>query len=82
MFRKLLDHGAKIVDWDELTLMRAVDLEHTALVELLLDLGAGADNSCCWPEPLKKAMDEGLESMVDVLKRRGIRLPDNAGKQD
>ena len=81
MFRKLLDHGAKIVERDGLTLMRAVQLEHTALVELLLDLGAGAGDPWCWTEILEKAMDEGLESMVDVLKRRGIRLPDKAGKQ-
>lgn len=83
MFRKLLDHGAKIDDWDHLTIMRAVDLEHAALVELTIDLGAGAGGPwACWPDVLQKATDEGLESMVDVLKRRGIRLPDNAGKQD
>ncbi|MBE3046528.1 ankyrin repeat domain-containing protein, partial [Candidatus Bathyarchaeota archaeon] len=39
MFRKLLDHGAKIIEEDGLTLMRAVLVEHTALVEMLLDLG-------------------------------------------
>lgn len=81
MFRKLLEHGAKIVEDDGQTLMRAVQVEHTALVELLLDLGAGASVWWCWSHILEKAMDEGLESMVDVLKRRGIRLPDKEGKQ-
>jgi len=68
--RKLLDHGAKVVEEDYWPLYHAVRLEHTAMVELLLDLNIGSAKS--WSLVLSKALDDGLESMAQLLQQRGI----------
>lgn len=69
--RKLLDHGGKLLDWWPLS--HAVRLEHTAMVELLLDHDIDADSSRSIV--LKEAISAGLESMVQLLQQRGVALP-------
>lgn len=93
MMRHLFDRGA-VLEYPRsrrskfllfaghLALSRAVELEHTAMIEFLLEKGAGdlfrpffrRDLRCReerkWP--LTKALKLGLESMVDVLRRNGI----------
>ena len=70
MLRKLLHAGAKIVKADTMTLRYAVKLEHTAMVELLLRMGAGGKRGR--RQILETARDRNLESMVDILKRWGV----------
>ncbi|MBE3044417.1 ankyrin repeat domain-containing protein [Candidatus Bathyarchaeota archaeon] len=66
MLRKLLDAGAKIKNpCDTETLKYAVKLEHTAMVKLLLRMGAG--NVKARKDVLRMAKKEGLESMVGIL---------------
>ena len=66
MLQKLLDAGYVIVKKDIYSLMYAVKMEHTAMVELLLRLGVGSRTER--RRLLQKAQDMGLESMVRVLK--------------
>jgi ankyrin repeat protein len=73
MLRKLLRAGARIVSNDKRTLYCAVMVEHTAMVELLLEMGAGDANDLS--KILEWALEEGLESMAEVLQRHGVRRP-------
>ncbi|GAB1309871.1 Ankyrin repeat-containing domain protein [Madurella fahalii] len=74
MVRKLLDAGANIhyPNADSYTLRHAVKLEHTAMVELLLDLGIRSEigKACA----LWTANNMGLESMADLLRSTGASL--------
>lgn len=73
MLRKLLDAGVRFRSRDIHTLHRALQLEHTAKVELLLDAGVGSP--CLRLEALKMAEDMGLESMADLLRAKGVGGP-------
>ena len=73
MLRKLLDAGAKIQSVrDAETLKYAVKLEHSAMVEMLLGMGAGDVKER--EQVLEMAAVEGLESMVKILNSWGITL--------
>ncbi|KAK3325082.1 ankyrin repeat-containing domain protein [Apodospora peruviana] len=79
MLRKLLDGGYRpVIDQpkggDNHTLRCAVKLEHTAMVELLLDLGVGSEGGRV--RAMKLADGMGLESMVELL---SSRAPDDEG---
>ncbi|KAI9642834.1 hypothetical protein NHQ30_008567 [Ciborinia camelliae] len=74
--RKLLDYGAKIDEYGSSFLRRAVRLEHTAMVELLLDLNINID-SRDRSNLIKKALDDGLESMALLLEQKCPILPPN-----
>lgn len=63
--QKLLDAGALVMKEDILTLKRAVRVEHTDMMRLLLRLRAGIWSDRAVPSVLKMAEDEGLESMAD-----------------
>ncbi|KAK8102548.1 hypothetical protein PG984_015694 [Apiospora sp. TS-2023a] len=67
-----------------LALTAAVELEHAEMVELLLEKGAG---DLFWPwfrrsesarvlrkKPLRRAIVLGLDSMVDLLRQKGITM--------
>lgn len=71
--RKLLDRGANVGEDDWWPLSHAVRLEHTAMVELLLDLNIGSAGSRS--RVLGEALNNGLESMGQLLQQRGISLP-------
>lgn len=73
MLHKLLDAGARVrrTGKDIYTLRQAVRREHTAMVELLLDLGIGTDLGR--GIAFKTAEEQGLESMADLLKARGAK---------
>lgn len=71
--RKLLDHGATAVGDGGKTLRNAVLIEHTAMLELLLARQVGDVEER--PLALKAALDEGLESMAEVLVRWGVTPP-------
>ncbi|KAK0648143.1 ankyrin repeat-containing domain protein [Cercophora newfieldiana] len=78
MMRKLVDAGLKVrdpqvwpnLDADERALRQAVKMEHRAMVELLLDTGAGPESGRA--SVLRTAERLGLESMADLLRSRGI----------
>jgi len=78
MMRKLVDAGLKVRDpqvWPDLdadwrALRQAVKMEHRAMVELLLDMGAGTESGRV--SVLRTAENLGLESMADLLRSRGI----------
>lgn len=74
MLPRLLDAGAEIrpTGADTHTLRRAVQVEHTAMVGLLLDKGVGSDRGRALA--LKMARDMGLDSMADLLRSRGATL--------
>jgi ankyrin repeat protein len=71
MLRKLLDAGAEITKADAHTLRHAIRMEHTAMVELLLRMGAGSEQ--VRRRYLDEARDAGLESMVNLLMSWGVR---------
>jgi ankyrin repeat protein len=71
MMQKLLDAGAKLGErWDADPLWHALRKEHSAMVELLLRMGAGSarSRSSCFA----MALDTGLESMVSILELWGV----------
>ncbi|KAK8037219.1 hypothetical protein PG991_000565 [Apiospora marii] len=93
MMRHLFDRGAvlehprsrrsgHLLFAGHIALIRAVELEHTAMIDFLLEKGAGdlfrpffkrdlsSRGERKWP--LMKALELGLESMVDVLRQNGI----------
>lgn len=79
MMRKLVDAGIKVrgtndadsrLHGDLRALQQAVKLEHGAMVELLLDMGAGTESGRA--SVLRMAGSLGLESMADLLRSRGI----------
>ena len=74
MVRKILDAGANIHYPNSAVYMlrRAVEMEHTAMVELLLDLGITSDIAMACA--LWGAEKKGLESMTDLLRSRGASL--------
>ncbi|KAI8961586.1 ankyrin [Daldinia sp. FL1419] len=72
IMRKLINSGAKVVDNDWSPLFEATRLEHTAMVTLLLDLNIG--DATARSQVLELTSDLGLDSMVQLLKQRGIRL--------
>ncbi|KAK0622392.1 hypothetical protein B0T14DRAFT_601166 [Immersiella caudata] len=80
MMRKLVDAGLKVrdsqvwpgLDADLRALRQAVKMEHRDMVELLLDMGAGTESGRV--SVLRTAERLGLESMVDLLRSRGITL--------
>jgi ankyrin repeat protein len=74
--RKLLDRGARVVQqssngcWVAKTVvLRAVSLEHSAILELLLERNAEFDAKLV-PCAIKHAQECGLESMVELLQQR------------
>ncbi|KAK8099509.1 ankyrin repeat-containing domain protein [Apiospora kogelbergensis] len=99
MLRKVLDLGA-VLDAPSgqavffsgpHALTAAVALEHTAMVELLLEMGAA---DLCWPFyqlnpeekhrrkwPLERARERGLDSMEELLGQKGITMASMDTKQ-
>ncbi|KAI0600308.1 ankyrin repeat-containing domain protein [Biscogniauxia sp. FL1348] len=73
--RKLLDFGADPSPPTSQVppVEGAVNVEHTAMVELLLARGATLDGKL-GTRVLKSALKSGLESMVDLLVEHGARL--------
>ncbi len=84
--RKLLDRGARVggVDYDR-AIVYALEREHTAMVELLLDRdniepGPGArtrqigGQTIRRPRFIRRIKNNGLESMVELLVKRGMTL--------
>jgi ankyrin repeat protein len=76
IFRKLLDHGAKVVHrtWDgywsaKACIIWTLNLEHTGILELLLERSADSEPGLVQPV-MKHAKKSGLESMVDLLRQR------------
>lgn len=72
--RKLLDHGAGLEETDSWPLRHAVRLEHTAMVELLIErnpIGCAKDKS----EIIRMALKDGLESMAQLLEEKCPELP-------
>lgn len=69
MLRKLLDAGGKFEE-EDLSLNYAIMHEHTAMAELLLSRGVGSEQERSWL--LDMAQDEGMDSMVDLLKSWGV----------
>lgn len=71
MVRKLVKHGASPHAWHGGTLLQyAVRLEHTAILEFLLDREVCRDEPSELKLVVERAMDLGLESMVEILNRR------------
>ncbi|KAF4776199.1 hypothetical protein HER10_EVM0004289 [Colletotrichum scovillei] len=71
MVRKLVNHGASPHDWDGETLLQyAVRLEHTAILEFLLDRDVCRDELSELEYVRQRAMDLGLESMAEIIHRR------------
>ena len=68
--RKLLDHGATVDKNTSWLITNAVKLEHTALVEFLLDSSIGSAEF--WSSALREALTDGLDSMAELLQQRGI----------
>ena len=67
MVRKIIDAGAECHDN---VLFRAIKLEHTAMVEMLLDMGLGCERVRATALSVAKAW--GLESMADLLSSRRV----------
>ncbi|KAM0806765.1 putative Multiple ankyrin repeats single kh domain protein [Seiridium cardinale] len=68
ILRKLLDHGVDIHGVvGTKALWRAVNLEHTAMVQLLLSNGVGKGYELALPRVLEEAQKHGLDSMVEIL---------------
>lgn len=66
ILQKLVDAGAKMGSRRESSTLRyAVELEHTAMVELLLRMGVGGEKER--RRIMGMAKDDGLESMVEVM---------------
>jgi ankyrin repeat protein len=72
--RKLLRYGANDSNYDCWALRSAVRLEHTAMVNLFLELNIG--DGICRRVALKDALDNGLESMVQLLQDNERNFPD------
>lgn len=76
MVRKLIDAGAKCFEPDTDILLQAVKLEHTAMVEMLLDMGLGYEGEMerdrARTRALGRAKALGLESMVNLLGSRRV----------
>ncbi|KAK3319428.1 ankyrin repeat-containing domain protein [Apodospora peruviana] len=76
MVRRILDAGARVqfLDDEERALRYAVQMEHMAMVELLLDergvVSTDIVKACC----LWRAERMGLESMAELLRSKGARL--------
>ena len=77
--RKLLDHGADLCQDDMDIKMgfhaldAAVHLEHTDMMKFLL--AAGADLGGIYGETiLRSALSQGLDSMVEILRGKGVTL--------
>ncbi|KAH8680034.1 ankyrin repeat-containing domain protein [Tricladium varicosporioides] len=71
ILKKLIDHGAYMGGEYDL-FKRIVRHEHTAMIELLLDLFIDNDG---WGLALETALEDGLESMAQLLQQRGVPLP-------
>ncbi|KAK4444392.1 ankyrin repeat-containing domain protein [Podospora aff. communis PSN243] len=89
MMRRLVDAGIKVRDSREAqaafprdirALRHAVKLEHAAIVELLLDMGAGTRRTRLFV--LRMAEKLGLESMVGLLRSRRIGSGTGGGRVD
>jgi ankyrin repeat protein len=68
--RKLIDHGANASEDGWWPLSHAVRLEHTAMVELLLERTVSSADSRSYV--LGQALENGLESMAELLQQRGV----------
>jgi len=73
--QKIFDAGAKVqfLSDEGLILRYAIEMEHTAMVELLLGKGI-VSSEIAKSDALWKAEKMGLESMVDLLKSKGTKL--------
>jgi ankyrin repeat protein len=72
IFRKILSKITRSPEVDYSAVYWAVRVEHTAMVQLLLETGADVKY---FGEPiLKMALSQGLESMVEILQREGVTL--------
>ncbi|KAI1805397.1 ankyrin [Daldinia bambusicola] len=72
MVRKLMDHGARLTDNEWWPLFEALQLEHTTMATLLLDLNIG--DAAARSQVLKKTLDLGLESMAELLQQQDVSL--------
>ncbi|CAI6321509.1 unnamed protein product [Periconia digitata] len=71
LVRKFVDAGARIAEDEELGI--AIYLEHTEMANYFMDLYSSHPKS--WWRHLAAAEEDGLESMVDLLRARGVTLP-------
>jgi hypothetical protein len=76
MVRKLLDAGAEHTGYEEL--LSAIRLEHTEMANFFLDIYTKPPKLCSWSSILRIAEEEGLESMAQLLRQRGVKPPDPA----
>ncbi|KAF2189524.1 ankyrin [Zopfia rhizophila CBS 207.26] len=67
--RLLLDHGMDANQGSSPPIVQAVESEHTAIFELLVERGANLDTPEVGAEAVKRAHDAGMESMLALLKR-------------
>jgi len=74
IFRKLVDVGADLnrIETGYRALVKAVHLEHTAMVELLL--ASGVNIGDYGGSIVEWASLQGLNSMVELLQREGATL--------
>ncbi|KAH6662577.1 ankyrin repeat-containing domain protein [Halenospora varia] len=68
--KKLFDHGANVCEGEYYLFVNVVRLEHTAMLELLLDRVIDRGG---WGLALKTALENGLESMAQLLQQRGVQ---------
>lgn len=69
MVRKLINHGANPDSWGYHLLKNAVRLEHTALLEFLLERNVCRDKPMDRKRVLQYAVERELESMVELMQR-------------
>ncbi|PVI01699.1 ankyrin [Periconia macrospinosa] len=74
MVRKLVDAGARIAEDEELGY--AVQLEHTEMANYFMDLYSPHPEN--WSRHLVLAEEEGLESMAQLLRDRGVIIPEES----
>ncbi|ORY55920.1 ankyrin repeat-containing domain protein [Pseudomassariella vexata] len=70
MVRKLLDHGIRVGEGHTWAMRHAVRREHYAMVELLLERDVADRGKRSFL--VQHALDEGLQSMAEFLRRLGL----------
>lgn len=72
--RCLIEHGVSINGGSPPPIVRAVELEHTAMFKLLREHGARLNTPETGGEAVSRAKGQGLDSMLDLLEEEGLGI--------
>ena len=76
----LLDHGADPNNGSPNSLVYAIELEHVALFQLLMERGAIMEEETS-AECVRRAKEKGYESMLGLLRENGVDVDTQCGQQ-